>query len=58
MLKTTACALCTDKTEKKISLKYKEIQKGSGAKSYMREDFSLNISEYLSVQYMRKQLFI
>ncbi len=34
MLKISACALCTDKKEKKISFKYKEIQKGSGAKSY------------------------
>ncbi len=29
----------TDKKEKKIFLKYKEIQMGSGAKSYMRKGF-------------------
>jgi hypothetical protein len=32
----------TDKKENKIFLIYKEIQMGSGAKSYMRKDF-LNI---------------
>jgi hypothetical protein len=30
---------CTDKKEKKIFLLYKEIQMGSGAKSYMRQGF-------------------
>jgi hypothetical protein len=29
----------TDKKEKKIFLIYKKIQKGSGAKSYMRKGF-------------------
>jgi hypothetical protein len=32
-------SICTDKKEKKIFLTYKEIQKGSGAKSYMRKGF-------------------
>jgi hypothetical protein len=31
--------LCTDKKENKIFLIYKEIQMGSGAKSYMRKGF-------------------
>jgi hypothetical protein len=31
--------LYTGKKENKISLKYKEIQMGSGAKSYMRKGF-------------------
>ncbi len=31
--------LCTDKKEKKIFLIFKEIQMGSGAKSYMRKGF-------------------
>ncbi len=31
--------LCTDKKEKKIFLVYMEIQKGSGAKPYMRKGF-------------------
>jgi hypothetical protein len=32
-------ALYTDKKENKISIIYKEIQIGSGAKSYMRKSF-------------------
>jgi hypothetical protein len=35
---------CNDKKENEIFLIYKEIQKGSGAKSYMRKGF----------QYLRK----
>ncbi len=31
--------MCTDKKEKKIFLIYKEIQKGSGVKPYMRKGF-------------------
>jgi hypothetical protein len=31
--------LYTDEKENKIFLKYKDIQMGSGAKSYMRKDF-------------------
>jgi hypothetical protein len=30
---------CTDKKENNIFLIYKEVQMGSGAKSYMRKDF-------------------
>jgi hypothetical protein len=30
---------CTDKKENKIFLMYKEIQMGSGAKSYLRKGF-------------------
>jgi hypothetical protein len=30
---------CTDKKENKIFLRYKDIQMGSGAKSYMRKGF-------------------
>jgi hypothetical protein len=33
------CTLYTDKKEKKIFLLYKEIQKGSVAKSYMKKGF-------------------
>jgi hypothetical protein len=43
--------LCTDKKEKKISLIYKEIQKGAVAKSYMRKGF-------LIYEEMRKYLVI
>jgi hypothetical protein len=31
--------LCTDKKENKIFLKYREIQSGAVAKSYMRKGF-------------------
>jgi hypothetical protein len=31
--------MCTDKKERKNFLIYKEIQSGSGAKSYMRKGF-------------------
>jgi hypothetical protein len=34
---------CTDKKENKIFLIYKEIQMGSGAKSYMRKGFLMAI---------------
>jgi hypothetical protein len=34
--------LYTDKKENKIFLLYKEIQMGSGAKSYMRKGFPIN----------------
>ncbi len=43
--------LCTVKKEKKIFLMYKEIQKGSDAKSYMRKGF-------LIYEEMRKYLVI
>ncbi len=37
--KISYISLCTDKKENKIFLIYKEIQMGSGAKSYMRKGF-------------------
>jgi hypothetical protein len=43
----------TDKKENKIILKYKEIQMGSGAKSYMRKGFL--IYEEMR-KYMRRPL--
>jgi hypothetical protein len=45
------CLTCTNKKEKKIFLKYKEIQMGSVAKSYMRKGF-------LIYEEMRKYLLI
>jgi hypothetical protein len=46
----------TDKKEKKIFLIYKEIQMGSGAKSYMRRssviyDFAPDLSEFPYILY-------
>jgi len=37
--KRSSLNICTGKKEEKIFLIYKEIQMGSGAKSYMRKDF-------------------
>ncbi len=45
----------TDKKEKKIFLKYKEIQMGSVAKSYMREGLP---NKRLIYEEMRKYLVI
>jgi hypothetical protein len=40
--------ICTVKKEKKIFLIYKEIQKGTGAMSYMRKGFLI----YEEIQYL------
>jgi hypothetical protein len=47
--------LCTVKKEKKIFFIYKEIKKGSGAKSYMRK--GILIYEEMR-KYLRKPLVI
>jgi hypothetical protein len=41
---------CTDKKENQIFLKYKEIQSGAVAKSYMRKSFLI----YEEIKKMRK----
>jgi hypothetical protein len=50
----------TDKKENKIFLIYKEIQMGSGAKSYMRKDFLIyeEIHTQIFSPYMRRPLII
>jgi hypothetical protein len=50
---------CTDKKEKKIFLVFKEIQKGSGAKPYMRKGFLIyeEVRKYF-VMYIRRSLVI
>jgi hypothetical protein len=53
--------LYTDKKENKIFLIYKEIQMGSGAKSYMRNGFLILYEEmhkYFYHTYMRRSLVI
>jgi hypothetical protein len=52
--------LRTDKKENKIFLIYKEIQMGSGAKSYMRKGFLIyeEMHKYFHHAYMRRSLVI
>jgi hypothetical protein len=48
---STSAAIYTDKKEKKIFLIYKDIQKGSVAKSYMRKCFLIyeEVRKYLTI---------
>jgi hypothetical protein len=48
----------TDKKENKIFLIYKEIQMGSGAKSYMRKSFLIYEEMWNFSPYMRRPLVI
>jgi hypothetical protein len=48
---TNSYNICTDKKEKKIFLKYKEIQSGIVAKSYVRKGFLIfeEMRKYFSI---------
>ncbi len=48
----------TDKKENKIFLIYKEIQMGSGAKSYIRKSFLIYEEKRKFSPYMRRPLVI
>jgi hypothetical protein len=53
-----ACLYIVQHTDKKKILTYKEIQMGSGAKSYMRKGFLIyeEMRKFFRIQYMRSAL--